>query len=429
MDRLEETLELSESPQWSLLQTALKLSLLARWSFCSIYVSPDGLRSNSRAHLSSLDWIELEAASRIEQSKSNETSEINPTLNSDPISVLEMISPSVIIAADVVFAPELISPLCSTLKKALQLGQERLDSSEDTTEYLVNSKALVASTIRNEETYGKFLAALSEFSIWFALSNPKSPLSDLIWYPLFNSKLSSIYPTIASLDLQFHTVDLLSPSFDFHQLPLFPTAHQPAVDGKVELLQITLQWTFHFRLLYSTNLQVCSWRQTRSFHPSAVVHISSTAAALKDCKVEETLKNPQPMDFEMKDGVRDLQVRCAKESFVGLAFQSNLGHVLGQESACRVNFFLEDETIRKLEMVLWSLKFGRPYSSHRKRIMNSEGFGMTSFERERSNPQSTFCHSFYISLLISFQLQFLFPFLIKEPFSAYPKKRKREEER
>lgn len=119
----------------------------------------DDLGSNSNAHLVPLNWIEAQEAT---------LQEADSEAKSDSVAILEKISPTVIIAADVVFSPELLSPLCSTLKTALEIGRTSLTSNQrdrEVTSQKKEPKALIASTIRNQETYGKFLELLSEFSM------------------------------------------------------------------------------------------------------------------------------------------------------------------------------------------------------------------------------------------------------------------------
>lgn len=89
-----------------------------------------------------LDWLELVA----ERQQSQQRDDL-PTIR-----FLAEARPTLILAADVVYDPDLIDPLVETIRACLEAGAS-------------NCRALVASTIRNSETYGKFKASLGEYSI------------------------------------------------------------------------------------------------------------------------------------------------------------------------------------------------------------------------------------------------------------------------
>lgn len=63
-----------------------------------------------------------------------------------------------IIAADIVYDPELIEPLCKVLKLALT----------STADEYPQPYALIASTVRNEQTYALFLRCISESDFFMA---------------------------------------------------------------------------------------------------------------------------------------------------------------------------------------------------------------------------------------------------------------------
>lgn len=68
--------------------------------------------------------------------------------------LLASFKPDIILAADVVYDPDLCEPLACTLKTALEVGSAEVH-------------ALLASTVRNDETYQIFMKALGElFSIY-----------------------------------------------------------------------------------------------------------------------------------------------------------------------------------------------------------------------------------------------------------------------
>lgn len=104
--------------------------------------------------------------------------------------VLREAKADLIVAADVVFDPKLVGALARTIKAALQVGNGEL-------------RALVASTVRNPDTYAAFLAALK------------------------------------TEQLAVEEIALASPETE-HGLPIFPSAHEPDRDGTVKLLSIKL---------------------------------------------------------------------------------------------------------------------------------------------------------------------------------------------
>lgn len=90
----------------------------------------DGL-GGPKVQVHPLDWVELAAGERA------------------PIDWLAQVRPTLVIAADVVYDPDLAPALATTIRTALEACEPG-----------VNPIALVASTIRNDATYSAFLAAL-----------------------------------------------------------------------------------------------------------------------------------------------------------------------------------------------------------------------------------------------------------------------------
>ncbi|SJX62812.1 uncharacterized protein SRS1_13621 [Sporisorium reilianum f. sp. reilianum] len=138
-----------------------------------------------------LDWLELSAERRQSQQRDD-----LPTIH-----LLAEAKPTLILAADVVYDPDLIDPLVETIRACLEAGSS-------------TCRALVASTIRNPDTYGSFKAALKSFGFKadvVALQRPTLPA------PTHDEAWRSEAPA----------------------LPVFPSAHDPSVNGEVELLCIT----------------------------------------------------------------------------------------------------------------------------------------------------------------------------------------------
>lgn len=97
--------------------------------------------STSIVQVKELDWLELSA----ERQQSQQRDDL-PT-----IKFLTEAKPSLILAADVVYDPDLIAPLVEAIRACLEAGTS-------------TCRALVASTIRNVDTYGAFKASLGELS-------------------------------------------------------------------------------------------------------------------------------------------------------------------------------------------------------------------------------------------------------------------------
>ncbi|CDU22802.1 uncharacterized protein SPSC_01432 [Sporisorium scitamineum] len=136
-----------------------------------------------------LDWLELSAERRQSQQRDD-----LPT-----IQLLAEARPTLILAADVVYDPDLIDPLVETIRACLVAGTS-------------TCRALVASTVRNSETYGSFKATLKSFGLKASVVGLKRP----------------------TLSVPTQDQSWLS------ELPVFSSAHDPSVNGVVELLCITL---------------------------------------------------------------------------------------------------------------------------------------------------------------------------------------------
>nr|CDI53460.1 conserved hypothetical protein [Melanopsichium pennsylvanicum 4] len=94
----------------------------------------------SIAEIRELDWLELSA----ERQQSQQRDDL-PTIN-----FLAEAKPTLILAADVVYDPNLIDPLVETIRACLEAGTR-------------TCRALVASTIRNPETYSAFEKSLGKY--------------------------------------------------------------------------------------------------------------------------------------------------------------------------------------------------------------------------------------------------------------------------
>ncbi len=100
----------------------------------------NGLDSSpSLMQIKELDWLELSAERQQRQQRDD-----LPTIN-----FLAEAKPTLILAADVVYDPDLIDPLVETIRACLEAGTS-------------TCQALVASTIRNPDTYAAFKASIGE---------------------------------------------------------------------------------------------------------------------------------------------------------------------------------------------------------------------------------------------------------------------------
>ncbi|EPQ30403.1 uncharacterized protein PFL1_01929 [Pseudozyma flocculosa PF-1] len=145
-----------------------------------------------------LDWVKLR-----DQVQAREAALAPADDDGDDIlDFLARIKPKLVLAADVVYDPDLTGPLAKTIRVALESA---LDGSD--------AKALVASTIRNPATYQTFLDALVHENLMF----------------------SAIPIEQKYMDPPLDDAEGMEP------VPFFPSVHDPACDGTVELLEIRLQ--------------------------------------------------------------------------------------------------------------------------------------------------------------------------------------------
>ncbi|EST05605.1 Nicotinamide N-methyltransferase-like protein [Kalmanozyma brasiliensis GHG001] len=150
----------------------------------------NGMTTSAVVKIQELDWLELSA-----ERQQNQQRDDLPT-----ISFVAEAKPTLVLAADVVYDPDLVDPLVETIRACLEAGT-------------IDCRALVASTIRNAETYGRFKAALTSFGMKASVVELQRPIltaSDPMGGP------------------------------DLCALSVFPSAHDPSLNGKVELLCITL---------------------------------------------------------------------------------------------------------------------------------------------------------------------------------------------
>lgn len=99
----------------------------------------NGLDASSAVTIKELDWLELSA----ERQQSQQRDDL-PT-----ISFLAEAKPTLVLAADVVYDPDLVAPLVETIRASLEASTRQC-------------RALVASTIRNPETYSLFKSTLGK---------------------------------------------------------------------------------------------------------------------------------------------------------------------------------------------------------------------------------------------------------------------------
>ena len=128
----------------------------------------------TRAHIEALDWNDISTGDR------------------DALERLQNMRPTCVLAADVVYDPTSISPLVDTLWVALQ---KRACSGPQ-------PFALVASTVRNPDTYDQFLR------------------------------------TLESRKLRWKMLDLKQTTWPNLDLVLFPSVHNQKLDGAVSMLHI-----------------------------------------------------------------------------------------------------------------------------------------------------------------------------------------------
>ncbi|KAL9940031.1 hypothetical protein V8E36_000736 [Tilletia maclaganii] len=194
----------------------------------SLTAEQNNLASSKHVHFEPLDWLELAA----ECEQVGKISSSSPSLHSAERPVharLASIAPTTILAADVVFDPALCPALVQTIRAALTSIRQQQSLSELTLSpaSTPTSIAYVASTIRNPATYDVFLEALRTNQLHFeriALPATRTPIP----HP-------ARQPASSSAALTPGQAPSLPPC-----LPVFPSAHDLARDGTVELLRITL---------------------------------------------------------------------------------------------------------------------------------------------------------------------------------------------
>lgn len=145
---------------------------------------------------------------------------------SNTVAFLTQLQPHLILGADIIYDPELIEPLCRVIKLAL--------SSSDSSD---SSYALLASTVRNENTFAAFLENLGDYNLCLLL------LSRLIFTTL--TVLDRLHLSAQEITLRRPHINLLNgrlldgnPSEEM-TIELFASAHESLRDGQVRLLQIT----------------------------------------------------------------------------------------------------------------------------------------------------------------------------------------------
>lgn len=132
--------------------------------------------NTTRAHVEALDWNDVSTGDR------------------DALERLQSMRPTCVLAADVVYDPALISPFVDTLSVALQKNKTYSGP---------QPFALVASTIRNPDTYGQFLQALERRQLQWKMVDLKQtrwPNLDLILFPSVHNQ--NMEGTVSILHIQ-----------------------------------------------------------------------------------------------------------------------------------------------------------------------------------------------------------------------------------
>lgn len=121
---------------------------------------------------------------------------------------LDQVNADVVLAADIVYDPDLIAPLCATLTRLLRKGDRQIPP-----------VAYIASTVRNPSTFALFQQCLELCGLEKVEMRCDRPIIDL-----GNLQLLAKHATMAD---------------SRGYLPLFPATHDPCTDGHVVLLRIT----------------------------------------------------------------------------------------------------------------------------------------------------------------------------------------------
>ncbi|PWN23911.1 hypothetical protein BCV69DRAFT_13639 [Microstroma glucosiphilum] len=106
--------------------------------------------ADTDVQLLDLDWVELEH--EVKEGKSQDDPSSASNGQASPTQALAAFAPNLILGADIIFDPSIISPLVTTIKCALEAGAAKSRAP--------SPQALVASTVRNVSTYSRFLALL-----------------------------------------------------------------------------------------------------------------------------------------------------------------------------------------------------------------------------------------------------------------------------
>lgn len=147
---------------------------------------------NGGLDVHSLDWLEVQ----------EQQQDICHWLDNE-------VKPDIVLAADIVFDPSLIAPLCSVLDRILRKNEEGMNTRLPF--------ALIASTIRNPSTFQLFRETLTNFDLHAVDVDLTFPMIDL--------------NTLELAKADSH------PGSDC--ISLFPSTHDANTDGQVSLLRIT----------------------------------------------------------------------------------------------------------------------------------------------------------------------------------------------
>jgi hypothetical protein len=108
------------------------------------------ISAGSDVQLLDLDWVELEQ--EVKDGKTDDKLVSANIVQASPMQALSAFAPNLILGADIIFDPSIISPLVTTIKAALEAGAAASSAHVP--------QALIASTVRNVSTYSRFLALL-----------------------------------------------------------------------------------------------------------------------------------------------------------------------------------------------------------------------------------------------------------------------------
>lgn len=154
---------------------------------------------NKGLEVQSLDWIEVQEEEEV----------ICHWLD-------EKVKADIVLAADIVFDPSLIKPLCSVLSRILHSRKEEEEPVNESKGFRWPF-ALIASTVRNPSTFQLFRETLASFNLDAVEADLQCP----------------------KVDLNTLQVNQGEVSFDADTISLFPSSHVAATDGQVKLMHIT----------------------------------------------------------------------------------------------------------------------------------------------------------------------------------------------